>query len=105
MLRRDAWMGAVGEGGGIRRPAENSGVEVVGQGLVEVEVGDRVGLGGVEGGHLIEELDEEIALGRSASGREGGGLWGRSRCMRMAETTGVTMTDLYTNALCGTFGA
>ncbi|HSH75485.1 MAG TPA: hypothetical protein VLA09_07380, partial [Longimicrobiales bacterium] len=45
----------------------------VGQGLVEVEVWDGVGLGGIEGGRLIEELDEEIALGRSASGRQGRG--------------------------------
>ena len=35
---------------------------------------DGVGLGGVEGGRLIEELDEEIALGRSAGGREGRGF-------------------------------
>ncbi len=35
-----------------------------------------VGLGGVEGGRLIEELDEEIALGRSAGGREGRGFVG-----------------------------
>ena len=35
-----------------------------------------VGLGGVEGGSLIEELDEEIALGRSAGGQDGRGLVG-----------------------------
>ena len=45
-----------------------SGVEVLGQGLVELEVGD--GLGGIEGRRLIEEPREEISLGRSAGGRE-----------------------------------
>ena len=33
-------MGGVGEGRGIRRRAESSGVEVVARGLVEVEVRD-----------------------------------------------------------------
>ena len=47
-----------------------SEVEVVGQGLVELKVGDGLGLGGIEGGRLIEEPREEIALGRSAGGRE-----------------------------------
>ena len=37
---------------------------------------DGVGLGGIEGGGLIEELDEQLALGRSASGREGRGFVG-----------------------------
>ena len=45
-----------------------SGGEVLGQGLVELEVGD--GLGGIEGRRLIEEPREEIGLGRSAGGRE-----------------------------------
>ncbi len=65
-------------GRGIRRRAESSGgsaVEVVGDGLVEV--GDGVGLGRVEGRRLIEEPCEEIALGRSASGREGRGFVGQ----------------------------
>jgi hypothetical protein len=48
-----------------------SGVEVVGRGLVEVEVRDGVGLGGVEAGGLIDELDRELVLGRSARGRNG----------------------------------
>ena len=48
-----------------------SEVEVVGRGLVELEVGDGLGLGGVEGRCLIEEPGEEIALRRPAGGREG----------------------------------
>ena len=44
-----------------------SGVEVVGQGLVELEVGDGLGLGWIEGGGLIEEPREEIALRRSVT--------------------------------------
>ena len=51
-----------------------SEVEVVGRGLVELEVGDRLWLGGVEGRCLIEEPGKEIALGRSACGSEGRGL-------------------------------
>jgi hypothetical protein len=53
-----------------------SEVEVVGLGLVEVEVWDGLGLGGVERGCLIEEPREEIALRRSARGREGRGFVG-----------------------------
>ena len=45
-----------------------SGVEVVRQGLVEVEVWDGLGLGGIEGRRLVEEPGEEIALGRAARG-------------------------------------
>ena len=54
-----------------RRDSGASGVEVVGQGLVdlELEVGDGVGLGGVEGRCLIKEPCEEIALRWSAGGR------------------------------------
>jgi hypothetical protein len=59
-----------------RRPAESSEVEVVGDGLVELEVWDGLGLDRVEGGRLIEEPREEIALGRSASGSEGWGFVG-----------------------------
>jgi hypothetical protein len=59
-----------GEGAGRRIPK----LEVVGQGLVEFEVGDGLGLGGVEGRCLIEEPGEEIALRRPAGGREGRGL-------------------------------
>ena len=49
--------------------SDASGVEVLGQGLVELEVGDGLGLGGIEGGRLIEEPRMEIALRRSAGGR------------------------------------
>ncbi len=61
----------------IRRAESSggSGVEVVVDGLVEV--GDGVGLGRVEGRRLIEEPCEEIALGRSSSGREGPGFVGQ----------------------------
>lgn len=61
-----------GDGGGrwIRRSAglRGSGVEVVGHGLVELEVRNGLGLGGIECWALIEELDEEIALWRPAGG-------------------------------------
>jgi hypothetical protein len=53
-----------------------SGLEVVGQRLVEFEVRDGLGRGGVEGGRLIEEPGEEIALGWSARGRDGRGFVG-----------------------------
>ncbi len=53
---------------GGRADSGASGVEVVGQGLVEVEVWDGLGLGGVEGRSLIEEPGEEIALRWSARG-------------------------------------
>ena len=62
-----------------------SEVEVVGRGLVELEVGDGLWLGGVEGRCLIEEPGEEIALGRSACGREGRGL--------VRETTGPVVLE------------
>ncbi len=67
-------------GRGIRRRAESSGgseVEGGGDGLVEVGDGVGVRLGRVEGRCLIEEPWEEIALGRSASGREGRGFVGQ----------------------------
>jgi hypothetical protein len=85
--------GWAGRGCGRESPAGRphsgaSEVEVVGQGLVELEVRDGVGLGGVEGRCLIEEPGEEIALRWPAAGERGGGLWGRSRWRRMAETTG-----------------
>jgi hypothetical protein len=65
-------------GGRIRRPAESSGVEVVGPGLIELEVRDGVGLGRIEGGRLIEEPREEMAFGWSAGGR-GAGVCGADR--------------------------
>ncbi len=40
-------------------------VELVGQRLVEHEVWDWLGFGGIEGGSLVEE---EVSLGRTASG-------------------------------------
>ena len=44
-------------------------VELVGQRLVEHEVWYRLGLGGIEGGRLIQE----VTLGRAARGRDGRG--------------------------------
>ena len=65
---------------GGESPAGRTGVaseiEVVGQGLVEFEVGDGLGLGRVEGRSLIEEPGEEIALRRPAGAREGRGFVG-----------------------------
>jgi hypothetical protein len=61
-----------------RRDSGASGVEVVGQGLVELEVGDGVGLGGIERRSLIEEAGEEIALRWSPGGRAGRGLVGEA---------------------------
>jgi len=75
--------------GEIRRRAERSRVEVVGQGLVEVEFRDGVGIGGVEGGRLIEEPREEIALGRSAGGREGRGCVGEALTPRNVRCAGA----------------
>ena len=64
--------GWAGKALGGESPAGRTGgaseVEVVGRGLVELEVGDGLGLGGVEGRCLIEEPGEEIALGRAARG-------------------------------------
>ena len=45
--------------------ADVSVVEVVGQGLVEHELWDWFGLGGIEGRSLVEE---EISLGRTTRG-------------------------------------
>jgi hypothetical protein len=52
----------------IWRPAESPAVEVVGQGLIDLEVRGGVGLDRIEGGRLIEEPREEIALRWSAGG-------------------------------------
>jgi hypothetical protein len=63
--------GRGGAGGGFPAGRPGSGaseIEVVGQGLAELEVRDGVGLGGVEGRCLIEEPGEEIALGLAAGG-------------------------------------
>jgi hypothetical protein len=67
-------MGAEADGRRIGRRAENSGVEVVGQGLVEV--GDVVGLGGIEGGRLIEERDGWSLWGGPRAGERGRRLVG-----------------------------
>ena len=83
----------------MRIPRQDSGaseVEVVGQGPVELEVWDGVGLGRLEGRCLIEEPDEEVALRWSAGGREGWGGCGRgpdSTWRRMAETTGGSVRN------------
>ena len=60
----------------VGRTGGASEIEVVGRGLVELEVGDGLGLGGVDGRCLIEEPGEEIALRWPAGGREGRGLVG-----------------------------
>ena len=64
------WAGkALGGESSVGRTAAE--VEVVGQGRVEIGVGDRLGLGWVEGRCQIEEPGEEMALGWPAGGREG----------------------------------
>jgi hypothetical protein len=101
------WAGSWQENPTAGVTSGDSGVEVVGQGLVEFEVGDGVGLGGVEDRCLIEEPCEEIALRWSARGREGRGFVGEaltprkralrggpgSRWRRMAETTGGSVRN------------
>ena len=94
---------------GVASPAGRTGgaseVEVVGRGLVELEVGDRLWLGGVEGRCLIEEPGKEIALGRSACGSEGRGL---VREVEVEEDggddgrTGEEREDPHLAATCGT---
>ena len=68
-----------------------SEIKVVGRGLVELELGDGLGLGGVERGCLIEEPGEEIAIGEArgrargaavCGGGRGGGGWRRRRADR-----------------------
>ncbi len=69
LSRVDAQVGTVGWPKGQGREAAGisgrSVVDVVGQGLIEDEVWDRLGLGGIEFGGLVEE---EVALW-GASGR------------------------------------
>ena len=67
------WAGKAlaGESPAGRPDSGASEIEVVGRGLVELEVGDGLGLDGVEGRCLIEEPGEEIALRWPAGGREG----------------------------------
>ena len=48
--------------------ANRSGVELVGQGLIEAELWDGLALGGIEARRLVEE---EVSLGRAACGRDG----------------------------------
>jgi hypothetical protein len=62
------WVG--GAEARMRTPVEqieSSVVEVLGQRLVELEVGEGLGIGGVEARRLVEQ---EGSLGRAASGRE-----------------------------------
>jgi len=72
------WAAVVGAG--IQSPVNAGGadqfsvVEVVGQRLVELEGGQRVGIGGVETRRLIEQ---EVPLRRPARGREGRGPVGQ----------------------------
>lgn len=61
-----------------QRDSGASEVDVVGQGPVELEVGDGVGLGGVESGRLIEEPGGDDAPRWSAGGREGRGVVGEA---------------------------
>jgi hypothetical protein len=51
---------------------ESSGVEVAGQGLVEVEVRDGLGLYRIEGGRLIEEPVRRSLSGGPRLGGDGG---------------------------------
>ena len=60
-----------------RRDSGSAEVEVVGQGPVELEVGD--GVGGVESRRLIEETGEEVGLRWSALARGIGTGWRRRR--------------------------
>jgi hypothetical protein len=74
--RRDAWTGNVGEAGDPATLRARSRVEVVGDGLVELEAWDGLGLGAIEGGRLIRS-----PVGRSlqaARERErGAGVFGK----------------------------
>jgi hypothetical protein len=48
-------------------------VEFIGNGLIELELGDGIGIGRIVLGALIES---EVGLGRPSGGREGGGAPG-----------------------------
>ena len=69
---------------------DRSVVELVGQGLVEHEVGDELDFGGIEGRSLVEQevsLTTLRAVPGPRAGEIGGGMCGSSRCSRMATTT------------------
>ena len=89
MGRRDVWMGAVADGGESGDGLRSQGSRSPGQGLIEVEVRDGFGLGGIECGRLIEEPREEIALGRSASGGKGRGFVGEALTPRNVRCAGA----------------
>ena len=59
---------------GVHEAEPLSVVEVVGQRLVELEVGHGFGIGGIEARRLVEQ---QGSLGRAASGREGRGPVGK----------------------------
>jgi hypothetical protein len=70
--------------GGLRRAR----LRLTAPGLIEVEVRDRVRLGGIEGGRLVE-VEEGIGVERrvgSGRGARGGAVWGSPRWRRMPTT-------------------
>ena len=58
------WLSLSGQTAGRTAGGRRSGVELVGQRLIEHEVWDGLGLGGIEGRGLVEE----VTLGRAARG-------------------------------------
>ena len=68
MLRRAGRVGRRAKASGSQIQIGGSVAEVVGHGLVEADFRDRFAVGWIEGGGLVEE---EVSLGRSASGGNG----------------------------------